>query len=81
MRAVALVAVAICFFPVRLAGQAVTGQVSDTLTGQPMAYGFVVLLDRNGTEIVRVLSGRDGRFRLKLCFILVSLFDGGDRWR
>ncbi len=45
--------------------QVLRGQVMDTVTGQPVGAGFVVLLDENGAEVLRLLSGPNGRFSLR----------------
>ena len=65
MRPLALLLAAACYFPAALAGQVVEGQVVDTITGQPIGNGFVVLLDGTGTEVARWLSGPGGRFRIR----------------
>ena len=65
MRPLALLLAAACYFPAALAGQVVEGQVVDTITGQPIGNGFVVLLDGTGTEVARWLSGRGGRFSIR----------------
>lgn len=48
-----------------LAAQVVRGQVVDSVTGTPVASGFVVLLDEAGREVGRTLSSRQGRFTLR----------------
>jgi len=47
-----------------LASQVVVGQVVEATTGVPVGEGFVVLLDEQGREVARALSGADGRFVL-----------------
>jgi hypothetical protein len=49
-----------------LQAQSLRGQVVDSTTGTPVGAGFVVLLDAGGREIARTLSGRDGRFMLRV---------------
>lgn len=65
MRPLALLLAVACYFPAALAGQVVEGQVVDTITGQPIGNGFVVLLDGTGTEVARWLSGPGGRFSIR----------------
>ena len=47
-----------------LAAQVVTGQVVDAATAVPVGEGFVVLLDEQGREVGRTLTGADGRYLL-----------------
>jgi hypothetical protein len=47
------------------AGQAVSGQVLDSLSGAPVGQGYVVLLDAERREVFRTLSTYDGRFTLE----------------
>ena len=44
--------------------QNVRGTVLDTISGAPVARGFVILLDASGRELVRTLAGTDGHFSL-----------------
>ena len=50
--------------PPSLAAQVVAGQVVDEATAAPVGEGFVVLLDGQGREVARTLTGADGRFSL-----------------
>lgn len=51
--------------PGALGAQTIRGQVFDSLTGEPVGRGYVVLLDAAGREVVRTLSTWDGRFVLE----------------
>lgn len=48
-----------------LAGQAVRGQLVDRSNGFPIGGAFVVLLDQQGTEVARVLTGDAGSFLIR----------------
>jgi hypothetical protein len=50
--------------PVQLAAQVIYGQVVERSTGEPVGRGFVVLVDTQGNELARTLSGGDGRFTI-----------------
>ena len=49
-----------------LAGQSVRGQVLDSVSGSPVARGFVVLVDEQGKELARTLSTNTGRFFIQV---------------
>jgi hypothetical protein len=51
--------------PSMVAGQTITGVVVDHETGQGIGVGFVVLLDENDREIVRVLTSAEGAFEFR----------------
>ena len=59
------VAVATSTVPRTLAPQVVVGQVVDAASAAPVGEGFVVLLDEQGREIARTLTGGDARFLLR----------------
>ncbi len=49
-----------------LFAQSVRGQVIDSLSGNPVPRGFIVLVDREGNEVTRTLTSPDGTYSLKI---------------
>ncbi|MCH8935640.1 MAG: carboxypeptidase regulatory-like domain-containing protein [Gemmatimonadetes bacterium] len=46
--------------------QVITGQVVDSLSGRPVGRGFVVVLDQQDNEVIRVLTTSDGVFEIRV---------------
>ncbi len=64
LSSVAVIGAVCVAFPGQVSGQEVRGQVVDSVTGDPLAGGVVILLDVGETEIARTHTDAEGRFLL-----------------
>jgi hypothetical protein len=55
----------LCGSAARLQAQAVQGRLTDQLTGRPSVGALVLLEDSAGRQVTQVVSGAEGRYRLR----------------